>query len=103
MFVHSVYFWLRADLTPEQRDTFEAGLQSLKAIPDVHTGYVGTPAATDRPIIDRSYSHALIAVFEDRQAHDAYQVHPDHDRFRSDCAGFWSDIRIYDCETPWSN
>lgn len=96
MFVHAVYFWLRPDLTPKQRAAFEAGLESLRTIEGVETGYIGVPATTDRPVIERGYSRALVLVFADEAAHDAYQEHPVHDRFRKDCAGYWTSVRIFD-------
>jgi quinol monooxygenase YgiN len=99
MFIHSVYFSLRDDLSPAERRRFEDGIRSLVAIGAVERGYIGTPAATDRAIIDRNYTHALILSFADERAHDAYQVHPVHDRFREQCAGYWSGIRIFDTIT----
>ena len=99
MFIHSVYFWLRDDLTTTERQRFEDGIRSLVTIDGVERGYVGTPAATDRPVIERGYSHALVVIFPDERAHDAYQVHPVHDRFREQCAGYWSGIRIFDTIT----
>ena len=96
MFVHAVYFWLRDDLTEEERGRFRAGLASLTKIESVHAGYVGVPAATDREVIDRSYSYALVVVFADEQAHDAYQGDPVHDSFREKYAPFWERLRIYD-------
>ena len=96
MFVHAVYFWLRADLTPEERARFDTGLRSLRAIEGVVHGYVGAPAPTDRPVIERGYSRALVLVFADQAGHDAYQVHPVHDRFRADCGGLWTTVRVYD-------
>lgn len=99
MFIHSVYFWLNPQLAEEQRAQFWAGVNSLTTIESVRQGYVGTPAATDRPIIDRSYSCALIVVFDDVAGHDAYQAHPIHDRFREECAPFWVKVQIYDAMT----
>jgi hypothetical protein len=96
MFVHAVYFWLRDDLTPEERDRFAEGVRSLRAIECVRHGWVGVPAATDRPVIERGYSRALVLVFDDEAAHDAYQTHPVHDRFRAECGGLWTAVRIYD-------
>ncbi len=96
MFVHAVYCWLRPDLAPAERETFAAGLRSLCAIGAVRHGHYGVPAATDRPIIDRSYSYALVLSFDDERAHDAYQVHPDHDAFRERCGGLWERVLIYD-------
>lgn len=97
MFLHSVYFWLRPDLGEADRRAFVQGLHSLTQIDSVEHGFFGAPASTDRPIIDRTYSYALVVVFRDAAGHDAYQAHPVHDVFRETCAGFWSDIRIYDC------
>jgi hypothetical protein len=99
MFVHSVYFWLKPDLTQEQVDTFWRGVRSLTTIESVRQGHVGTPAATDRPIIDRSYSCALVVVFDDESGHDLYQAHPIHDRFREECSPCWSKVLIYDAVT----
>jgi hypothetical protein len=99
MFVHSVYFWLREDLTDAERGRFVAGLRSLRAIDDVQQGYIGVPAPTDRAVIDRTYSWALVLVFADEQAHDSYQTHPVHDRFRAECGDFYRAVRIYDATT----
>ena len=99
MFVHSVYFWLRPDLTDDDKDKFGAGVRSLTTISSVRHGWVGTPAATDRPIIDRSYSCALVVVFDDEAGQEFYQVDAIHDRFREECAPFWSKVQIYDAIT----
>ena len=99
MFIHAVYFWLREDLTPEERDRFGAGVRSLRTIAGVQQAFIGIPAPTDRPVIERGYSNALVLVFADQAAHDAYQVHPVHDRFRDECGSFWSTVRIFDTVT----
>ena len=96
MFVHSVYFWLKEGLSTEQTETFWDGVQSLQDIESVRQAYIGVPAPTDRPIIDRSYSCALIVVFDDQEAHDLYQVHKIHDRFRDECSSLWDRVVIYD-------
>lgn len=98
MFVHAVYFWLKDDLSEADRQKFVHGVESLETIESVHACYIGTPASTNRPIIDRSYSYALIVVFEDLAAHDAYQVHPVHDAFRDECSHLWKKVVIYDSE-----
>jgi hypothetical protein len=96
MFTHSVYFWLRADLTEAERATFREGALSLTTIDAVRHGFLGVPAPTDRPIIDRSYSYALVVVFDDEDGHDRYQTDPIHDRFRERCGGLWERVLIYD-------
>ncbi|MFO7303502.1 MAG: Dabb family protein [Acidobacteriota bacterium] len=98
MLVHAVYFWLKDDLSAADRDQFVKGLESLRTIEDAEACYIGVPAATDRPIIDRSYDYALVVVFRDMAAHDRYQVHPIHDRFRDECSQYWKKVLIYDSE-----
>jgi hypothetical protein len=99
MFIHAVYFWLRDDLAAADRARFEAGVRSLRAIETVRDGWIGVAAPTDRPVIERGYSRALVLVFADQAAHDAYQVHPVHDRFREECGSSWTTVRIFDTIT----
>jgi hypothetical protein len=96
MFIHSVYFWLRPDLTAEERERFWQHARPLAQIKSVRAGYIGTPAETDRSVIDRSYSCALVLIFDDQDGHDRYQIDPVHDRFRDQCGALWSKILIYD-------
>jgi hypothetical protein len=96
MFVHAVYFWLKPGLTPAQTGQFEELARAMSKIPTVRHLWLGKPAATDRPVIDRSYSYALTVVFDDAAAEDAYQKHPIHDTFREKCGSFWTKVLIYD-------
>jgi len=96
MLVHTVYFWLRDDLTESQGEAFRGAVQSLLAIPTVRHGWVGRPAPTRRPVIDHSYSVALTVVFDDLAGHDAYQVDPLHLAFLAGHRTDWSRVVIYD-------
>jgi hypothetical protein len=96
MFVHAVYFWLREDLSEQDKKTFADGLRALGTIEQVQQAHFGRPADTDRPVIDRSYSWSEILTFADRAAHDQYQTHPTHKRFVDRCATFWTKVVIYD-------
>lgn len=98
MLVHAVYFWLKDDLSDADRQKFVQGLESLRTIEGSEGCHIGVPSSTDRPVIDRSYSWALVVLFKDLAAHDRYQVHPVHDRFREECAPFWKKVLIYDSE-----
>jgi hypothetical protein len=97
-FVHSVYFWLKKDLSQDQLKTFHEKLLALTKIETVRESYVGIPAETDRPIIDRTYDVVLILAFENKEQHDIYQDHPVHDNFRISCEQCWTKVKIYDCE-----
>ena len=97
MLIHTVYFWLKPELTAAQRADFRRGVESLGGIKVVEKTYVGAPAATGkRPIIDDSYSVALTVVCKDIAAHDAYQVDPIHLAFVEKFKTFWVRVQIYD-------
>jgi hypothetical protein len=96
VFVHSVYFWLKNNLSEEDRATFLRGLDALTKIETVRQAHVGVPAGTDRPVIERTYSYALVLGFDDEAGHDVYQEHPVHDRFRGECSPFWTRVLIFD-------
>ncbi len=99
MLVHTVYFWLRPDLTAAQLADFRKGVESLGGIKAVDKLYVGAPAkTTKRPIIDDSYSVALTVICKDIGAHDAYQVDPIHLKFIETFKTFWIKVQIYDAE-----
>lgn len=98
MFVHAVYFWLRTDLSDAERGRFAQWLATLCTIPSIRHGYVGVPAATDRPVIERTYSYALVLVLDDAAGEMAYQVHPLHEQFKQECSGMWTQLRIFDSE-----
>lgn len=99
MLVHTVYFWLKPELTEAQRADFRRGVESLSAIISVEKLYVGVPAGVaDRPIVDKSFSVALTVICQNVAAHDAYQVDPIHLAFVSTFKTFWSRVQIYDAE-----
>ncbi len=98
-FYHVVYFWLKNPLSTEDRGKFEASLvRFLNASKYITTKHVGTPAATDRPVIDRSYTYSLIVSFKDKAAQDAYQNQDVHKAFLKECEPLWEKVVIYDSE-----
>lgn len=101
MFIHHVFFWLKENLSEADIQKFETGVRSLLTIETVKFGDVGKPAATDRPIIERSYSYSLCTVFEDEEGHNAYQVPASdiHKRFVDECQHLWSRVLIYDSQS----
>lgn len=98
MFVHTVYFWLKKDLSPSQRAEFRAGVDTLQGVPSADAVYVGIPAATARPVVDRTYDVALVVLLKNLAAHDAYQVDPVHRAFVEQFSSFWEKVVIYDSE-----
>ncbi|ARN57164.1 Dabb family protein [Sedimentisphaera salicampi] len=98
MLVHSVFFWLKEDLAEAELYLFREKLETLKQIPAAHSVYIGTPASTDRPVIDRSYDFALTVVFEDIGKHDEYQSDPLHKTFLNECSDMFEKVLIYDAD-----
>ena len=97
MLIHTVYFWLKSDLTFEQQTSFRRGLESLGKIATVEQLYVGTPApAPKRPVVDDTYSFAITVVLKDLAAHDAYQTDPIHLAFIANCKALWTRVQVYD-------
>ncbi|HKQ71716.1 MAG TPA: Dabb family protein [Polyangiaceae bacterium] len=98
MLTHCVFFWLKEGVSASDKAAFEEGVRSLTAIPGVVHGTAGAPAASDRPVVDRSYSYALMVVFHDMAGHDVYQTHPIHRAFLSKCSPLWTKVVVYDFE-----
>jgi hypothetical protein len=99
MLIHTVFFWLKPELTEAQRAEFRRGVESLAAIPHVHQVYVGVPAAVpDRPVADKTFAVGLTVVCRDVAAHDAYQADPIHLAFIAKFKSCWTRVQIYDTE-----
>ena len=98
MFAHSVYFWLRRDLSNEQRNAFEEQMQILTKIEPCITATYGQPTASDRPVVDKTYDFALVGIYASSEDHDAYQVHPDHQYFLKNFNTYWDKVTIYDAQ-----
>ena len=98
MLVHSVFFWLKKDLSSEQITAFEAALETMKDIQHADAVYVGTPATTEkRPVIDDSYDYSLTVILKDVASHDAYQIDPIHTEFLKN-KDLWEAVKVYDAD-----
>ena len=97
--IHSVFFWLKKDLSAEQRSTFERELILLKEISYLVHGFVGKPAATPErpPVTDHTFDYSLVFHFKNLEDHDHYQKDcPQHIRFVETCKSFWEKVIVYD-------
>lgn len=99
MLIHTVLFWLKPEVTPEQRDAMAAGLRSLAGIKAAEAIYVGTPAPLPaRPVRDSSYDFSLTVVFRDIPSHDRYQVDPLHKAYNDTFRPLWAKIQVFDAQ-----
>ena len=96
-FIHTVYFWLKKDITvAEKADFIENGLGELKNCKHLSALYFGPPAMTDRSVVDNSYDYAWICHFKDKAAQDAYQIDPLHTAFVSEYEDLFDRVIVYD-------
>ena len=93
---HMVYFTLK-DRSPEAIDKLVAACHRyLTDHPGTVYFSVGTLADLARPVNDRQFDVALHVVFQNRQAHDAYQVAPRHLQFIAEGKPNWDQVRVFD-------
>jgi len=100
IFLHHVLFYPRAGASPADQAQLLVGLQKLQGIPAIKLAHIGTPAATDRAVIDRTYAYSWLCLFESAADELDYQQHPIHDEFRRDYARYWERVVIYDAVGP---
>ena len=96
MFMHHVFFWLKEADDEKIKSDFRDALHKLASIETIRYKHIGTPAPTNREIIDNTYTFSLLVIFDDEKGHDIYQQHPIHDEFREKYADWWSRVQIYD-------
>ena len=97
MMMHSVYFWLKDDLTPDEEAEFQAGLAELIQYKGIKQAHTGPPAGTaERDVTDHTFHTNLILFFESQADHDVYQDHPEHHAFVDRCKHLWVKAIVYD-------
>ena len=96
LFVHHVLFYTAANATDADIAALLEGLQSLRTIPSIKLSHIGTPALTNRDVIDRQYTYSWLCFFESAADEESYQRHAVHDEFRATCARYWEKVVIYD-------
>ncbi|HUE72194.1 MAG TPA: Dabb family protein [Pirellulaceae bacterium] len=97
MLGHMVYFTLK-DRSPAAIESMIADCRHFLA---GHSGTVFFAVGTlipdlARPVNQLDFDVALHVVFEDRQAHDDYQVHPRHLQFIEKNKPNWDKVRVFD-------
>ena len=65
MLVHTVIFWLKKDLTEDEKVIFTNEVKTLGEISSVENFHLGTPAPTPkRPVVEDSYDYAITVVLK---------------------------------------
>lgn len=99
MIIHTVFFWLRDDLSDGERKKFTAALTDLEKIEVVRSLYIGAPADSEkRTVVDDTYSLALVTHFADTADGETYQHHPVHTKFVKHYSSYWDRVLVYDID-----
>jgi hypothetical protein len=96
LFIHHVFFWLRQPVTEDIRRKFEDALKKLVMVETIVSYHLGIPAATNREVIDSSYTYSLLTTFRNKKDQDIYQNHPIHLKFIEECSDLWERVVVYD-------
>ena len=100
IFIHHVYFWLKNPNNEADRAKLMEGLDGLSAVPTIKMCHIGTPADTNRGVIDRSYAISWLCFFKNKEEEEIYQKHPIHLKFVENYAHLWEKVIVYDSEGP---
>lgn len=96
-FIHMVFFWLKNPDSESDRAAFKNALTKfINTNSQVVSSHIGEPAATNRPVIDSSYTFSLVVTFPDLATHDAYQSDPTHLLFIEEAQALWEKVRVFD-------
>jgi len=96
MLIHHVYFWLKNPDSKEDKAKLIEGLKKLSKIKTIKNFHIGQPAATNREVIDRSYSISWCLFFDNAADQDSYQSDPVHLKFVEERSSLWSKVIVYD-------
>lgn len=75
MLTHIVCWKYKTETTPAER---EEHIAKLRDLPNAISGIVSFKVGADVLHLERSFDTGLVAVYETRDALDAYTVHPAH-------------------------
>lgn len=100
IFVHHVLFYLKNPGNAGDKEKLLEGLNKLAKCPTIKMVHIGTPAETNREVIERSYAFSWLCFFDSPADEEAYQKHPIHDDFRNNYAQLWEKVVIYDSIGP---
>jgi len=95
-FFHIVFFWLTDDSHETRKKFFSELKKFIDHVDVIKTRHIGTPADTDREVIDNTWSYSLVLSFESKKEHDIYQEHQLHKDFIENASSLWEKVLVYD-------
>lgn len=100
LFVHHVYFWLKNPGNESEKAKLLEGLNKLAKVPTIKLVHIGTPATTNRSVIEKGYAFSWLCFFETAADEEVYQKHPIHLKFVEDYSDLWEKVIVYDSVGP---
>jgi stress responsive alpha/beta barrel protein len=97
MLIHNVYFTLKEGTAENTQKLTDACFKYLKDHPGVVFFAAGPLVPElDRPVNVRDFHVGLHVIFKNKQAHDDYQVAPQHLQFIEENKPTWDKVRVFD-------
>lgn len=96
LFVHHVYFWLKNPNSEADKAKLIEGLENLSKVSEIKMAHIGTPASTNRSVIERGYAVSWLLFFENLEEEEIYQKHPIHLKFVENYSHLWEKVIVYD-------
>lgn len=96
LFVHHVYFWLKNPNSEADKAKLIEGLEELSKVSEIKMAHIGTPASTNRSVIEKGYAVSWLLFFENLDEEEIYQKHPIHLKFVADYSHLWEKVIVYD-------
>lgn len=100
LFVHHVYFFLKNPNNEADKTKLLEGLEKLSKVPTIRMVHIGSPASTNRSVIERGYSVSWLCFFDNLEEQEVYQKHPIHLKFVEDYSYLWEKVIVYDSVGP---
>ena len=95
--VHVVNFWLKKDLSEEEKKNFVEFFEELRKIDVIKTLNYGIPAQTNpRPVVDNSFDYTLLVTFKDLNDITIYETHPIHLKAIEKYQHLWTKVMVKD-------
>jgi len=96
-FLHTVFFWLKNPENEEDRKEFTNHITTfIDNSQYVKSKFIGTVAASEREVVDSSYTYTLVVSFSSKEEQDKYQMEPAHLKFVKDAQHLWEKVVVYD-------
>jgi len=96
VFVHHVYFYLKNPKNAADTAKLIEGLTTLSKIKEIQFVHIGTPASTNRSVIEKGYDVSWLLFFKNLMEEEIYQTHPVHLKFIEDYSHLWEKVIVYD-------